>query len=80
MSEKGETDEEEEEEENEERSPAALQVSVKVILASLPHLSRYFYHEDVDACLRGRKSLRIFAMSPIRSIMLGDSRSGAKLS
>lgn len=58
MSEEEET-EEEEEEENEERNPTALQVSVKVILANLPRLARYFYHGGIDTSLRSRKSLRI---------------------
>lgn len=66
MSEEKETKEEEEEK----RSPTALQVFVKVILASLPRLARYFYHVGIDSTLRSRKSLRIFAMIPTRSIML----------
>ena len=53
------------EEEKRTKSSTALQVSIKVILVSLPRISCCFYHG-------GRKLLEIFAMSCIRSIMLED--------
>lgn len=64
------SEEKETKEEEEKRSPTALQVFVKVILASLPRLARYFYHVGIDSTLRSRKLLRIFAMIPTRSIIL----------
>lgn len=57
---------EEEEEENEERNSTALHQGH----SRLPRLACYFYHGGIDASLGGRKSLRIFAMSSIHSIML----------